>query len=164
MLKLENLYLDTYSEKYKNLLESFNNESKSDFIYNIADRLISSSNKDKFTFDVGYVVLNESLEGVGYVFISGIRNDNLYIEYSITKENRGYGYGKKLLNEVTNYLFENYNIKDARLDIDSSNQKSIKTAEACGYFLDEDDFERKGYQGKMIFIKDNPYYISKRLK
>ena len=91
-------------------------------------------------------------------------NDEVFLEYAVLKEYRGMGYASDLVREVSSYLFENYNIKSIRLDIDPSNKNSILVANSCGFNLDEEDYESKNYVGKMQFVKDSDCYISKRKK
>ena len=91
-------------------------------------------------------------------------NDEVFLEYAILKEFRGMGYASDIVREVTQYLFENYNLRSIRLDIDPSNKNSILVANACGFILDEEQFESRNYIGKMQFIKENDSYISKRRK
>ena len=86
----------------------------------------------------------------------------MFLEYAVLKAYRGLGYGSTMIRETTDYLFENHNIRSIRLDIDPSNKNSINTAEACGYTLDEDEFASRNYLGRMQFVKDSTYYISKR--
>lgn len=68
------------------------------------------------------------------------------------------------MNLVSDYLFENYNIKDITLDIDPSNIASVQTALSCGYDLDEEEYLEKGLQGRTLYKKDNIYYCNKRKK
>lgn len=67
------------------------------------------------------------------------------------------GYGKLVLALVTDYLFLNFNIKDIALDIDVSNEASMRTASSCGYC--EDEYYENG---KIIYKKFNLNYINKR--
>ena len=89
-------------------------------------------------------------------------NDEVFLEYSILKEYRGKGYGSNIIREITDYLFEKHNIRSIRLDIDPSNRNSINVAQACGYAVDEDEFESHNYIGRMQFVRENAFYVSKR--
>lgn len=153
------LLLDTFdsnNEEHKWLLEQFNNASHSKFISKISDRLMLNGSQKFFPFDTAFVVSLFSGEIIGYVFISSIRNDEVYLESSILKEKRGKKYGSLILSSVTDYLFENYNIKEIALDIDASNEASIRTAVSCGYY--EDSFDNM----KFIFKNYNSNYVNKR--
>ena len=145
-IELDSLVLTRYSEeKHKRLKENFESgESHSDFIYQSA------------------FVVEDLGVPVGYLFISNRIRDEVFLEYAVLKEYRGMGYGSDIVRQTTDYLFQNHNIKDIRLDIDPSNKNSINTAEACGYTLDEDEFASRNYTGRMQFVQDSTYYVSKR--
>ena len=98
------------------------------------------------------------------MFISKCVNDEVYLENSILKEYRGKKYGKLILNDISNYLFQNYNIKCITLDIDPSNIASIKTALSCGYTIDEEEYLDRNMSGKILYRLDNYNYVSKRRK
>lgn len=156
-IKLE-IFQDDSLEHIK-LLQEFKGISDSKYIHSIVERLLQNRNLKSFPFDTGFVVSLISGESIGYLFISNIRNDEVFLESSILKDKRKMGYGKKCLEFVTNYLFEHYNIKDIALDIDVSNDASRKTAEACGYY--EDEYLK---EGKFIYRNYNLNYVSKRRK
>ena len=162
-IKLETLCLDRYSEKYKNLKDEFNGNSVSRFVDSINDRLISSALNDEFSFQSAYIVLSKN-EPIGYVYISNNVKDEVFLELSILKDKRNMGYGSKIINELSDYLFNNYNIRCVKLDIDPSNINSIKTADSCGFLFDEDEYERRDYTGRMVFYKESDCYINKRRK
>ncbi|MCI6266335.1 MAG: GNAT family N-acetyltransferase [Erysipelotrichaceae bacterium] len=143
--------------EHLNLLQSFKEESKSKFIHFIVERLLQNRNQKSFPFDTGFVISLDSGESIGYLFISSKRNDEVFLEYSILKNKRKMGYGKKCLSLVTDFLFEHYNIRDIALDIDVSNEASMRTAMACGYY--EDEYLE---EGKFIYRKYNLNYTNKR--
>ena len=62
------------------------------------------------------------------------------------------------------YLFEKHNVSSIRLDTDPSNEGSMMVANACGYMLDEEEYESRNYIGKMQFVRDSTCYVSKRRK
>ena len=160
-IKLTTLELVRYNDNYKMLLDDFNGESSSKFISQIEQRLENNMNNNKNFFQSAFVVLDSSMP-VGYVFISNNKKDEVFLEYSVLKKIRGKGYGRKIINELSEFLFFNYNIKSVKLDIDPSNKNSIYVAECCGFVLDEEEYEDRNYIGNMVFIKENEYYISKR--
>ena len=161
-INLETLTLIRYSEtEYHYVKEDLEHgTSSSKYIHQIGERLEQSKDNDK-TFQSAFVVLDGTTP-VGYVYISSMINDEIYLEYAILKEFRQMGYASDLVNELSVYLFENHNIRSIKLDIDPSNQGSILVAEACGFSLDEADFESRNFQGKMKFVRDSHCYISKR--
>ena len=164
--KLNNIVLNCYDEKDDNhnrLLLEFLGNSSSNYIHDIDRRLKNNKIKNDCIFDRGYIVsFNDIL--IGYVFISKLIKDDLYLEYSILKDYRGKGFGKLLLNEVSIYLIDNYNIKSIVLDIDPSNTPSIMTAVSCGYIADEEEYIERNMNGKILYRIDNYNYVNKRKK
>ena len=75
--------------------------------------------------------------------------DVAFIELSILKEYRGLGLGKLSIDEISNYLFENYNIKELRADVDPSNKKSIDMLSSSNFYPDEEQYEKNNYEGKI---------------
>ena len=161
-INLETLTLIRYSKTdYQNVKEELENgPSSSKYIHEIGERLEQSKDNNTI-FQSAFIVLDGGTP-VGYVYISSMINDEVYLEYAILKEFRQMGYASDLVNELSDYLFENHNIRSIKLDIDPSNKNSTLVAESCGFYLDEEDFESRNFQGKMKFIKDSHCYISKR--
>lgn len=163
-LELDNITLllyDISDKKHNELLNDFEGNSKSQYIHNISDRIKNSKNNKNFPFNTGFfVLLNDNI--VGYIFISNCVSDEVFLEYSILKEYRGRKYGQIILNDVSNYLMDNYNIKSISLDIDPSNIPSIKTALNCGYIIDEEEYLNRNMSGKILYHLDNYNYVSKR--
>ena len=162
MIKLKTLVLDRYKEGYSSIINEFNNDSKSKYIHDVSRRLISSVKLDESLLREAYVVLDNNTP-VGYLYISSNSNDEVYVEISILKDKRKNGYGKRILNEVSNYLFEN-NIRIIKVSIEPSNIGSINMVESCDFLFDEEDYENNNYVGKMTFYKENDCYINKRRK
>lgn len=162
IIDLDKILLMTYDKSndgHRQLLLNFNGESQCDFISLIDSRLELNSNGKSFPFNTAFVVSLASGELVGYVFISSRRQDEVYLEYSLLQEQRGKGYGKMVLGLVTEYLFCNYNIRDVALDIDVSNESSMRTAISCGFY--EDEYLETG---KCIYRSYNLGYVDKRRK
>lgn len=161
-IQLETLSLTRYDEEnHKQIKEELENGvSSSGFIHQIKERL-ENSNNNKSIFNSAFIILDEDIP-VGYLFISSNINDEVFLECSILKEFRGMGYGSRVTNEISDYLFEEQNIRSIKLDIDPNNKKSIMAANSCGFFLDEDDYESRNYTGKMKFIRESDCYINKR--
>ncbi|MEG0995008.1 MAG: GNAT family N-acetyltransferase [Bacilli bacterium] len=157
MIKLDNINLVNYNphtqlDVYKELVKTAHLDN---FIKEINDRLNRLNSSDKFKFEQAYLVeLGKAI--VGYLYVTGITNDTVYVEYLILKDYRKKGYAKLLLKEITTYLFANYNLKSINLDIDVSNVGSINTACAAGYISEELE------NNKLGFIIDNLDYINKR--
>lgn len=162
LLNLNEIYLETYNDnnsEHQALIKQFTGDSCSNFISMIDSRLKLNNKQKTFPFDTAFIVYLDTGEMLGYVFISSIRNDEVYLEYSVLKDKRGCGYGKLVLGLVTNYLFVNYNVKDIALDIDVSNDASMKTALSCGYY--EDDYRD---DGRLIYKNYNLNYVDRRRK
>lgn len=164
-IKLETLSLKRYNElKHRLLKEEFKSgESSSQYIHQVDERLEFSKDNTKTLYQSAFVVEDSEIP-IGYVFISNMKFDEVFLEYAVLKDYRKMGYGSKIVNEVSDYLFQNHNIKSIRLDIDPSNQNSILVAGSCGFMLDEDEYESRNFIGKMQFIKESELYISKRSK
>jgi len=164
-IELETLNLTRYNEvKYKIIKDELENGlSSSSYIHQIGERLEISKNNNKSIYNSAFVVLDNSIP-VGYLFISSRINDEVFLECSILKEYRKMGYGSRITNEISDYLFEEENIRSIKLDIDPSNKKSILAANSCGFFLDEEEYESRNYMGKMQFVRESDCYINKRKK
>lgn len=161
VVKLDTLSLCRYEPRYTDFKNSFKNDSKSRFINSVTERLESSMYGEGFTFQSAYVVLDENIP-VGYVYLSSVHDDEVFLEVSVLKEYRGKKLGKRITNEICDYLFTNHNIKSVKLDIDPSNKASLMNAESCGLEFDEDDFESRNFIGEMVFYKESDCYVSKR--
>lgn len=164
-IELETLRITRYDEEkhssLKKELESGISSSK--YIHQIGERLELSKNNHSTLYQSAFVVEGENMP-VGYLFISSMVRDEVFIEYAVLKDFRKMGYGSSIVSEVVDYLFKNHNIRSIRLDIDPSNKNSILLAESCGFSLDEEDYESRNFTGKMQFIKESDCYISKRRK
>lgn len=157
-MKLNKIELINYDkEQHKSIINQIIADDPNHYVKQIAER-ITKDNGDDFQFDKGYLVkLEEKI--IGYVYFSPISNYRLYLEYSILKQERNKGYGKLILEEASNYILENYNIKKIILDIDQSNLASMKTAISCGYNYDDETIMSNN---RIEFILDNPYFINKK--
>lgn len=112
-------------------------------------------NKNEF-FDHGFLVSHND-ELIGYVHIGSFNNEEkcVYLRAAVDKDKRGYGYGKTILQEVTEYIFKNYiQVESIRLKIGSDNRSSLMTSNACGYKWLEKDF----------YIRYNPYLNNTKTK
>lgn len=162
-IELDSLILTRYSEeKHKFLKDEFESgKSHSEYIHQIGQRLETSKDNNRSIYQSAFVVEDLGIP-IGYVFISSMIRDEVFLEYAVLEEHRGKGYGSDIIRETSDYLFQNHNIRAIRLDIDPSNKNSINAAEASGYNVDEDEFASRNYTGRMQFVKDSEYYVSKR--
>lgn len=165
-VELDNIkicFYDSSNIRHNELLMELEGDSKSSYIHDIRSRLMSWKNKKDIPFDVGYVVqLGDQF--IGYFFISKRIKDEVFLEYSLINKFKGKGYGKLMLSEVSEYLFNNYNIKSITLDIEPSNLPSVMTAVSVGYTVDEDDYLERNMNGKILYRMDNYNYVNKRKK
>lgn len=161
-IELETLDLKRYNrEQHLTVKEELEcGASASKHIHQIGERL-ELSKDNKSIYQSGYVVEDNGMP-IGYLFISSMRDDEVFLEYSVLKQFRGMGYGSSIVRETTDYLFENHNIRSIRLDIDPSNRNSSLVATSCGFSVDEEEFESRNFTGKMQFVRENEFYISKR--
>ena len=152
-IKLENIELCVYdynNQEHNEVLDKFDNESKSNYIHEIKERIKNTINKKSIPFDSGFfIILNNEI--VGYMFISKKINDEVFLESSLLKEHRGKRYAKIILNDVSNYLMDEHNIKSIVLDIDPSNISSIRTAVSAGYEIDEEEYIKRGMNGTILY-------------
>jgi len=164
-IKLETLDLVRYDEQKHSFMkeELTTGSSFSEFIHQTSGRLEFSKNNKKTIYQSAFVVEDRGTP-IGYLYISSMVHDEVFLEYAILKNFRRMGYGSSLVTEITDYLFEKYNIRSVRLDIDPSNKKSILLADSCGFVLDEEEYESRNYIGKMQFIKESRCYIPKTRK
>lgn len=165
-IKLENIELCVYdinNSKHDDLLNRLEGDSKSPYIHDTKDRIKNFNIKKNFPFDVGFFVrINNEL--VGYIYISKNISDEVFLESSLFNEYKGKKYGKLILDEVSNYLINEYNLKSLVLDIDPSNNSAIRTAISVGYEIDEEEYIKRGMTGKILYRLDNYNYINKRRK
>lgn len=163
MFKLDKLYLSFYdSNNIDHRLakkELLSGKSYSKYIKQIDDRLVDKKH-ECFSLDSAYLVY---LQGkvIGYVFLSNINKYKIYVEYSIIDNYRKKGIGKLLLIEITEYILNNYNVKEIALDIDMSNLASINLAESCGYYMEE-EFDKNTANNSKDFTYINPYFNVKK--
>lgn len=93
-------------------------------------------------FDHGFFA---SIEGnlIGYIHVGAFNREegSVYLRYAISNDERGKGYGKLLLLEATEYIFNSYpEVESMRLKIDNRNTASLNTALSCNYKWLVNDF------------------------
>lgn len=99
-------------------------------------------------FDRGFLILLEQ-DIVGYVDVGeyNYKNDSVYLRCAIDEDFRGKAIGRRLLSELTDYIFNNYPfVENIRLKIADDNKASLKVALACGYKWEDKDY----------YVKTNP--------
>ncbi len=150
-LKLETLSLHTVDKKDKVALEFIkklcHDKTISDRFTGLTEGLLTNPEKKFFGYSF-LVTYNDKY--IGYIRIGNIYEDekSVYLRAAIDQDARGNNFGATLLNEITEYIFNNYHeVESIRLKIAPDNIPSLKTAEAGGYKWLIDDF----------YIKYNPY-------
>ncbi len=96
-------------------------------------------------------------ELVGYIDISEFHEDEeaVYFRGAIDEENRGKSLGKKMLSDVSDYVFSNYiYVKFIKLNIHRDNDMSINIAKANGYQVINDE----------LYSLENPLYVKQKCK
>lgn len=155
-IQLENLSLHTFDKSNRKQLEFIkqlcHDETIKKRFQGITVGLLNNP-KNEF-FNHGFLVVDNNTY-IGYIGIGNYdkQNNQVYLKAAIDKNKRGNSYGKKLLHEITEYIFKNYPIESINLKIANDNIASIKTALSCGYQSLEKEF----------YYKTNPYIKNKRL-
>lgn len=93
-------------------------------------------------FDRAFFVSKEG-NLIGYVHIGAFNEQekSVYLKAATSAEERGKGYGKLLLAEITEYIFNHHlEVESIRLKINKENTASLNTASACNYKWLIDDF------------------------
>ena len=151
LTNLETLSLHIIDRENKEDLEFakklFHNEDIKKWVHGISN--IISENKEKEFFGKGFIVKDDK-EYIGYLGIGSLNKQekSVYLRAGLDSNKTGKGYGKKILSEITEYIFSNYEeIESIKLKIDRENIPSLKTANSCGYTWLQDDF----------YVKYNPY-------
>ena len=112
-------------------------------VYNYVSRHFSEWTKEPInsdSYEIGngkaYVISDDSKK-IGMLGSTKFSSDGVIdLWVALDREYRGYGYGEKVLIQMTQYFVENLNhLSDIQLVINKSNLISLKTAKACGYNL-----------------------------
>lgn len=91
--------------------------------------------KDDHFFYRGFLVYDQ-VKIIGYMNIGRFNKCEkaVYLKAFIDSDERGKKYGKTLLSETANYIFDNYEFVEViKLVILPDNTSSIKTALSCGF-------------------------------
>lgn len=111
------------------------------YLYNCIDEMIrKSEGRSNLTIGYGYIIKDaENL--IGFVRPARINNINtLDLDYGVHPKYRHQGYGTKILVEVSDFFLENIErIHKVKLNIDISNEYSLKCAKKAGFIEVESD-------------------------
>ena len=155
-IKIGTLTIHNFDKNNKTELEFIRKLCKDETIKSRFQGIFTGLLNDKDFFNRGFLVThNDNL--IGYLHIGAFNNEErcVYLRAAVDENSRGFGYGKTILEEITEYIFKNYSqVESIRLKIASDNRASLMTANACGYKWLENDF----------YIKYNPYLDTKKTK
>jgi len=130
------------------------------FVKEMHERLHHPMKKnDYFQLECAYLVSNET-DLIGYLYVSGLERNIIYLEYLIVEEYRRKGYASRLIDRVSHYLFTNFPVEKITLDIDMSNYPSMKTAEKAGFYYDEEEYSQGN--NRLSFERINPFYKERK--
>lgn len=90
-------------------------------------------------------------ELVGY-FSVGIKNQEIEIGLGLKPSYCGKGYGKDFLNQILDFIKQNYSYNLITLSIATVNKRAIKVYHSCG-FIDKCKFMQKTNGGEYEFLK-----------
>jgi predicted acetyltransferase len=98
-------------------------------------------------FSLNYVIYDNFGSEVGIISAEPVMNNKTNmpiwnVGYAIHPSSRNKGYATEALNELTNYLLNNFSFQQVMLDISDDNKASQKVAKKCGFIKPND---RTGY-------------------
>ena len=104
----------------------------------IYERIIESSDIDELVSGPAYIVYDDQKDkSIGFIQINSyLFEDEVVLNYGLLKRYRFHGYGEKILEEVSEYLFDNGDIKKITLNIYKDNFPSVMCAKKAGYELE----------------------------
>ena len=112
--------------------------------------MLNNTSENDTSFNCGYFVLDDN-EYIGYIDIGRYVQDEkaVYLRAAVVKEQRNKGYGSIMLNEASNYIFDNYpEVREIKLKTITDNIQALRTIKSCGF---------KPIYGT-LFSKRNPNY------
>lgn len=128
-LKIESI--DYENINHLNFLKKLMQSKDMHFLWNLADEnLANNQNNCK------YIIVNENNEYVGYLNISNptiaYYGNTVSLYYAIEESYRGNNYGKRIVNEISDWLFTENNIDCIVAQVDTNNISSINTLTKAG--------------------------------
>ncbi len=143
-IKLNTLSLRTFDKENKKHLLFLKKLVSDTSITNRFNGMLPQLTKDSEDgiLGKGFFISDEDTL-VGFVEIGQFSTEEkcVYLRAAIDKDLRGQHYGKRTLEDVSDYLFQNYNkIECIKVKIAHDNTPSIRTAASCGYKWIRDDY------------------------
>jgi len=134
MIELETLKIEliNYDKKdHLNYLKKMMQSKDINYLWDLADKdLVNNKNIGK------YIVLNEDNDYIGYINISNpteaFYGNTVSLYYAIEEYYRGKEYGKRIVQEVSSWLFNEKNIECVVAQVHTSNSYSINTLTKAG--------------------------------
>lgn len=152
-INLDELALECFDRNNKEHIEFF--KKMRDGLENRFSGVLPNLMKNNSSFfDRGYLI-SDNNKLIGYIDVSAYDyiEASIYLRASILSDARGKGYAKKILKEISDYIFKNYEeVLSIRLKIADDNIYSIKTALSCGYL---------NIPGTQMYVSFNPYVNTK---
>ena len=155
-IKIGTLTINNFDKNNITNLEFIKKLCNDDTIKSRFQGMLSGLLNNNEFFDHGFLVSHNN-ELVGYVHIGALNFEekSVYLRAAVDKDKRGMNYGKTILSEITEYIFNNFKeVESIRLKIANDNKASLMTSNACGYKWLEKDY----------YVKYNPYLNNLKTK
>ena len=136
-IPLENVTLqrlNPFNKEHKKAISKLRDKDAKKMMYDVKQAFIDI----KKNRDLGNsFLLKDKEEYIGYIYISNRHNKTeRTISYMIEKTVRNKGYGKIVLNSISEYIFEECLADTLVLYIKDKNKPSISVAESCDFKYD----------------------------
>lgn len=147
-IKLQTLKLVGFDKKNDEHISFFKNLNSDFSIKKRFQGLLAPLVSNNDCFGRAFLV-SDNDDLVGYIEIGEVDPDDnsIYLRAAIDNNKRSHNYGKQLLSETSEYLFQNTDIDAIKLKIADDNIPSMKIAFSCGYEKIENE----------IYELNNPY-------
>lgn len=128
-LKIESI--DYENTNHLNFLKKLMQSKDMNFLWDLTDKNLAN-NQNHYK----YIIINENDEYIGYLNISdpttAYYGNTVSLYYAIEESYRGNNYGKKIITEISDWLFQENNIDCIVAQVDIANNKSINTLTKAG--------------------------------
>lgn len=137
-LKIE--LIDYNKIEHLKFLKRLMNSKDISYLWDLTDKnLANNQNTEK------YIIINELNDYIGYLNISNpteaFYGNTVSIYYAIEENYRGKEYGKKIIEEISNWLFNIKNIECIVAQVNTNNSYSMNTLTKAGMTKVSDDSE-----------------------
>lgn len=143
MIELESLKIELINYKnlkHLNFLKKLMQSKDINYLWDLTNEdLINNQNQNK------YIILNKDNEYIGYLNISdpteAYYGNTVSLYYAIEENYRGKEYGKKIIQEISIWLFNEKNIECIVAQVNTKNNYSINTLTKAGMMEINNDSE-----------------------